>query len=234
MAITYINWTGEEENSAGTTLDGAVVLNIAAGDFLIGFCKWETSTSTIALSDGGSNGFTMFAVVKHATSNMWISIGYKLAATANATATITMTTGSSVGYRAFGVLQFRPDAEETVSLDAGPSTGQGTTAAIQSGDINTAGTDEVIFAGTGTYSANTPASPLIADAAADGGDGANNNYSYTWYKIFTGAQTGVHAQVTASGAMSWICDVLAFKSVAAGGGTIVPPAMNYYRRLRNN
>jgi hypothetical protein len=159
-------------------------------------------------------------------------MGYKIGATANGTATVRATLDAARTYRFLVVMQFRPDAGDTVAYDAGDSPANGLDTACQTGNISTTGDDEVVVSFYKQYSGTRTVSNVqIADAAADGQkeDGVNYN-ALMWYKLFTATQSNIHGQLTFNTSARWLADIVAFKSTAAGGATIYPPAFGHDMR----
>lgn len=218
MAFTFIALVTGTANGAGTTLDASSALNVAASDLLIAWCKSEASTSYAVAKNAGSpaNTFTFDVGDFVSSGGVADSFGYVLSAAADATATFRVTTSSS-SFRRFFVLQYRPDAGETVTKDtSNVGTGAGTAAA--SGVITTTGTDEVVVGGTGLGTGTDGSSQLINAVAATEPAGAPLSVDTdVWYRILTATFAGGTASVTLAQSVAWICNVIAFKSVAAGG-----------------
>jgi len=65
----------------------------------------------------------------------------------------------------------------------------------------------------------------IADAAADGSQAGGDQFdAWGWYKVFSGTQTGIHAQEAVSYS-NWVMMAMSFKSAADAGGVSVPKIM---------
>ena len=224
MALTFIASASGTSNSAGTTLDCSTTLNVAAGDLLVVTTCWEdaASTTTVAESAGG-NSFTMNTAGNDASN--YIRSGYVLSAAANSTSTFRMTS-DSVAFRRIIVMQFRPDASETVSLDAGPNAANVTTGSTQTtATITTTGTDEVVIANLKTYDPTSGyTSATIGGAAVDGSAtvGGSNDPAFMIYKLFTSTQSGITGVFTdtISDTEKSRMEILAFKSVAGGTVTV--------------
>jgi hypothetical protein len=231
MSLAYVASTTARATGSGTTLDTASSLNVQAGDLLIGVSVFFGSSTTVGMADtdGTTNVLTMLSVYN--SGNMNICLGYKLVAESDAAAIFRMTLGANKTYRDIWIYQFRPDSGDTLSLDTEGYSATGTGTAVQSGDFNTSGTDEIVIAGTYLNGGKSFSNQIIADAAADG-NLIGSTDGDTWYKLFTSGQTGIHAQETLSGSDSWIVAIAAFKSTAAAGGLSIPVAMHHYRMLR--
>lgn len=220
MAFIFIaSAVADSDSSPGTSLACSSPLDVAAGDLLVATLAWEDGTGgTLGVSDGASNIFTPTAEA-NGDAKSYKAFAYKLAATANAAATFTFTNSTSAPYRQVTVLQFRPDAGETVSLDPAASNPAMATAASGSapvsGNITTEGTDTIAVGTTKMYAAQDFSSAQIGDAAAVGAGADGDGYNFSWYTILTATMVAGHAQVTGSTGSSWVCGIMAFKSVAA-------------------
>lgn len=240
VASTYGPYTG---STSGTTLDAAATLNIAQNDLLVAIGRYYESSDegrviTFAENDG-DNSFTMIDRVVSTSGTRFARAGYVVVVNANETATIRMTLDGAVAYRSFIVMQFRPDAGETVTYDAGGAPAAGYDTTPLSGNISTTGTDELVVGLFGGGADKDITDTMqIADASAtgsQGGDAIATPYTAGWYKVFTETQTDIHAQAyyDIQGSGYWTMNCLAFKSEAVAGGSVVPIVMNYYRRLRS-
>lgn len=214
MGWTKISDAGAFDSSSGTSLSCTSTLNVAASDSLIVLVGWEGGDTTITVSDGGSNTFTIEPT--HVTG----VVGYILIASVNGTATFTATWGAERTWRRILVVQARPDSGETVTKDDGPADLIGSGTSIASDNINTSGTDEIIFGfGSAYFTGSTWSAQQIAGSAADASIfiSGRTDVCCVWYKIFTtDPGDGINATATKSGPGEWYGGILAFKSVAAG------------------
>ena len=224
MGFSFIASATGFYSPSGTILDCSSTLNIQEGDLIIAAAAWEDATAVATIAeDDDDNALTMLTLADD-TANFQ-RLGYKINAAANVAATFRMTLGTARAYRSITVLQFRPDAGETVTFDAGPSSASAVSSAVQSGNISTAGNDEVVVAFEKQYSSTTESDWLIGDVAADG-TVENQSWAWGWYKLFTTPQTDIHGQLTLGATPAWVCDIIAIKSeAAAGGGAVVPIIM---------
>lgn len=228
MAFTFVAMTGADtgdpdpSGTPGTTLDADASLNVQAGDLLICWAKWELAQgATLSMAkDTGSpaNAFTFDAAnrANHGNGELSSAFGYKVAASADATATFRLTHSATASYRRFFVLQFRPDSGDTVTKDGNGAIATGSSTAPNSGNITTTGTDEVVVGGYGEYSALTTSSELINGVSATEPTGSPRANSSVWYRILTATFTGGAASATLSGSQDWVCGAIAFKAVAGG------------------
>lgn len=204
--------------TTATVQDCTSSLNVAAGDLLvavIGFRTTARGITSIADTVGG-NTMTLTAVFPDSDSDQFMAMGYKIGAAANATATFRLTLDGEALKPSIVVLQFRPDAGDTVSLDTGPSDNIGTGSTLQTDDFSTTGDDEVVVCGKEAANSGS-ADTQIADAASDGAYSPAQNDIAGWYKLFTSTQSNIHGQ-QAIGYAHWTCAALSFKSVAAAVG----------------
>lgn len=222
MPWTLIASAENEAAASGTTLDALTSLNVAAGDVLVGAFKHEGSVDTMScasVSGAPANAFTFDAgdYISHANGDLHGIFGYRLSAAADAAATFRMTESAARPYRGMIIWQFRPDAGVTVSKD-GSNTGQGNSTAPTSGTISTTGTDEVVIGLYAQYSNIVLSAREINNVAADGFEDAVATDFSSWYRILTSTFSTGAADATQDFAFAWLCNVIAFTSVAGGSG----------------
>lgn len=229
MALTFVALvTGSEGSTSDTTVDASSSLNVAAGDVLIAFCKNESGSTTFAVAknDGsGDNALTFDAgdKVVHSNASLQASFGYKLSATADAAYTPRLTLGAARDFKWFKVLQYRPDAGETVTK-AASAAGQGNGTTISSGNASPTLTDGIAVGGYAEFVANNSANHQINGTATGvtvSQVGDTLNWGAVWRKEafssgFTGAATCTNLSA------DWIGAIIAFESAAAGGATTYP------------
>jgi lysophospholipase L1-like esterase len=215
VALAFI--ASASGTNTGTQIDCSSTLNLAVGDILVAAIAWQTGVSTVGIATTApADSFTMLATANYITRD-YQALGYVVVGTANAAATIRATMGTSrESY--LSVLQFRPDAGETITLEAGPSAGSaGSGSLLQSGNISPTGNDFVVVA-AGHNAAGFPLTgEQIADAAAAGY--VRNGKAGIWYSFFTANQTAIHGQASFADNDSWVCDILAIKSAGEAGPT---------------
>lgn len=234
MAIVYVSYIYGSATGSGTEVDSTAALTIESGDLLVAVVKWDGTTTTITsleATTSPANKMTMEAV--NDSTSICNAMGYKIGATGNTgeeTSTFKLTIGAEKTYRAFIIMQFRPDAGETVTKVAGPSMADGTGTALLSDTISPSGSDIVVTGGCSVYD-GTISDGLIGGNAADGVY-YRQTFAGMWYKIFNSAQTDIAAGATLSASQNWICDILGFNSAIAAAGGSVPIMAQYYRRLR--
>ncbi len=222
MAYTYVAMVSNYSDASITTLDTSASLNVASGDTLVAFVKWEGADTTVALAKStGSpaNNFTISAAskVNHGSGDLNSCMSYVLTASADATMTIRLTLGASRPYVRFGVLQFRPDGGDTIAFDVGAA-GSGNGTAVATSTFNTSGTDEIVVAGYGEYGTVTTSSELINAVAATEPTGSPiNTYTSIWYRILSATFTGGTASATAIGSTTdFVCSAIGIKATAGG------------------
>lgn len=230
MGFSYIAGLGAYQNASGTSLSLASTFNVAAHDVLVAWVHWEDGDGgTIAISDGGSNNFTMESV-SNDTYN-YGCFGLLLDAVANATATFTFTNSIGRIYRGLGVMQFRPDVGDIIAKDQS-AVGNGSGTSLVSGNITTTGDDEIVLGAGKDY---VGGSPFSAEQIGDiNATVAIDLYTLggIWYRILTATANNIHAQATANNG-AWICNIISVKATVAAGGLSIPVAMDIYRQRRN-
>ena len=236
MAWTPIASTYGYSVDSGTVLDAAATLHIEVGDVLCVYTGWMGDTTTIAVATSdAAETFSMSAVQMAGTRNGG-AIGWVQVGTHNAAATVRMTVGAARTKRAFSVMQFRPDAGDTVTYVAGPGAASASSgSAPTSANISPSGTDLLCFGGSYNAAGAGTANEQIGDVAADGTQDAGNSLG-GWYKLYTSNQTNIHAQSTFGDDDSWTCHIIALESAAGGGGEVSIAAYTTYfanMRLRN-
>ncbi len=232
MGFTHIaDATGYDVNS-GTTLDCSSTLHVEIGDLLVGVgCNYNGNSTFAMASTVPDNSFTMLTRLNN--TDIVAAVGYVVVSVHDVAATFRLTNGTARTYRSFIVMQFRPDAGDTVSIDGVQAIASGSSGTPQSGDIDTVAGDELLI---GTVAENGPtgmSERQLGDVAADGFVQCSGNWVSEFYRITADAQTGIHAQA-ATDNNRWVCGIVGFKSVAGGGGGIMKQASNYYRRLRTS
>jgi len=217
MAWAYVASAFADTAADGTTLDCTSSLNIEDGDIIVGFASFGGSDTTISIeaTSGAVNAFTISSHVT--TAAVFGAIGRKIEAVANATSTFRLTLGASRTYRSIFVMQYRPDAGETVTLEAGPAPGTGTGTLATSGAISPSGDDLMVVAGFRQYDQISSTYTIAGGAAT--GSVSDGIFGALWYKAFTSSQVGITATAALDN-QQWIIDILAFKSVAAAGVTL--------------
>jgi hypothetical protein len=226
LAFSYIHEVYASATASGDTLttnlggpgaDGK--LDVLAGDLLVGICTWESQNITATIQDdGATNVFTMEARINYLATT-YMQLGYRLIGQENDDTAFIFDPSANTAYRGIIIFQFRPDAGETVTVDAGQSGGSGNTNAPQSGDITTTGLDVVTIggfkewsdlSGTGSFQIGDIAATYSRNIAAVGNG--------LWYRILSATEANIHSQCLLTGAAQWVCDIISFKSVAAAGG----------------
>lgn len=213
MAYSFIALASATNDGSGATLDATASLNVQAGDLLIACCKWEGSDTTIAVaknSGSPANQFTFDSVdhIVFASSGAASGVGYLLSASADATATFTMTLGVAGTFRKFFVLQFR-HSTGAPSLKDGSNCAGGSSANLNSGNFSTTSSDGVAAGFYGNFSSNTTSSEQINGAASTEPTGSPLTSASCWYNILSGSFTNGAATASITSA-DWSCHGIAF------------------------
>jgi len=224
MAFTFIGAANGNNWTSSSTQDCGGALNVAAGDLLVAIIGYRSAGTISSVADTSAGNAMLVSDVTTQDVER-LAMAYKISAEANSSSTFRVTYSEAVLNPTIIVFQFRPDSGETVTNDTGPSAASGLDDAPQTANFTTTGTDEVVVAGLAKHYHATAAAMLIADAAADGSQAGGDQFdAWGWYKIFTSAQSNIHAQETTAYA-NWVMMAMSFKSEAAGGETVFKPLM---------
>jgi len=251
LGFSYVGCIWDWISGSGTTITTqhpAATIDVDAGDLIVAIGGWEDTVQDpiedITLSSASntlvpSNGTWATSITS--SGGNFLVMAYKITA-ANATESFTMTLPDAAPYRGIGIMVFRPDAGDTVTLDAnGANTGTGSGTDMQSANINTDYvSDNVIIGGAKWYSMGACTLETIAlataDAAVDLISSGSDCEMSMWYKSFTAIDPGDGISAYAKyggGTVAWVCDILAYKSVAAAGGSTIPRYKKYYDYRRS-
>jgi hypothetical protein len=212
MSWTFIASTSGY-NITGTTVDTDDTLHLEVGDVVIANLSWAAGASTIGIATTlGDDAFTLQSTVNYSTRN-FMALGHVVIGVHNETATLRGTLATAQNNLILTVMQFRPDAGETVSVVAGPSpASNGSGSAPITGNISPTGDDLLVFAGVQNAAGVTSSNEQIADAVAAGY--VRRSRGSIFYSLFTASQTNIHAQSTFGDDDSWVTDILALASTA--------------------
>lgn len=232
MAWSLVDYAVGDYWSTASTLDTTDSLNVAAGDLLVAYVGFDTTSraiSSIQATSGNANAMTVSSISNINTT--YGAIAYKINADANATATFRLTLDGTANQPGIVVMQFRPDSGDTVTLDSGPSGTTGTSETPTSASFNTAGTDEVVVCGRYAHYKTGSAQKVGSDNADAAYSSGTEIDVSAWYKILNATKSGITCQETI-GYADWVCDYLAFKATAPAGGSVVPKIVILRRRDR--
>ena len=214
--VTHVQGAGSETPSGSS---GAVTLNgITAGNLIVVFVRWESGDATPSVSDGTT---TFTAGTKKFQSPLYGQYFYLLSANSG-NKTITATMGATRDWIHVFAVEFHATgawAFDTSAIDGG----SGTT--INSGNINTTGTEEVVFGMYGTGGVGTTSSEQINGVAAtEDATYSPTGNSSVWYRILSATFSGGAASATVA-SQNWVCAVVAFKVPPA---VTIPVLMHHY------
>jgi hypothetical protein len=218
MSMTYVAGVSNAATGSGTTLDCSATLHVEIGDLLIGVGVWEDTSrvGTIADSDGSTNVLTMLTLAAGPTTKNYMRFGWKVADTHVEAETFRLTLNGAATYRAIMVMQFRPDAGDTLSVEAGPSPVAGSSTASSSGDITVSEADNVVVSCHKNWTIKTYSGILIGGAAVTGTVTPTGGWACMSYML--GVSGTVDGDATLSANADWLSDILAIKSIAAEEG----------------
>jgi hypothetical protein len=215
---------------SGTYCDMPALSSVAAGDLVVALIATydNVTVSTVRDSDGSTNSMTI--LTRYNSGAMYFTWAYKIGASAKSNEVFRVTfSGNPPNGAAIVIVQDRPPSGKTISLDVNPANANGSANTIASASFSTSGDDEYVIGGAFLEDGATSfSSELIAAGAADNYERLVFSGSYfidVWQKAFTEAQSSKTAQVTKAGTTNWTASAIAFKAVAAAGGSAVPKIM---------
>jgi hypothetical protein len=191
---------------SGTTLS-VPLTGVQAGSLLVAYVKWEgPAGAALTLSDGTST-FTADPVVSLANGDLHGGFYYLLSSSASGTVTYTATWNTARPYRRMMIYEYSYSGGAVVFDASNRAAGTGT---LNSGNITTTGTEEIVFGAYGEYHATPTSTERINGVAAD--QVVRASWASMWSKSFTAPFTGA---ATANAGPEWIGSVIAFKRTAA-------------------
>lgn len=216
MAWTYVASTFAYVYASGTSVDAEASLHIEVGDVLVISVGSYGADTTVAVATTVPNdSFTM--LTHNSGTRALHAMGWVVVGTHDEAAVIRATLGEARSKLCFSVLQFRPDAGDSISLAAGNYTGTGTGIDLQSGNISPVGGDLLVVSGGYIRDCGSPSNNCqIGDVSRDGQQMSANSEGL-WYKLYTSDQTNIHGQASSNDSDEWHCDIIALESAAAGG-----------------
>ena len=225
MALSFVAVATGTSDSNGSSI-AAGALNVAAGDLLVGYVRYDVGTTpVITMSDGGSNVFTIDGPTEQG-GLVGGCFGWKINAAASASCVITALFSQDASYFRFYVLQFRPTADtESLEPAAGnPVWGNGQSTAALTGNMSPSGSDLVCIGAVSCYGQDVFSAEQINDTVDDATQ-SSIAYAETFYSILGEGFTDGHAQATLGSSDHWVCGLISFKSVSAGGVSV--PAIEH-------
>jgi hypothetical protein len=214
MTLAFVQSNSSSTDLTGTT-QAVTLTGVGAGHLLVCWLKHEGASTTYSLSDGTST-FTNGTIINHANGDLHGLWMYLLVGNSG-DLTYTVTLGATRPFRRLHIWEFSYTG--TASLDT-QNTGSGNGATPVSGAITTTGTDAVVLGSYGEYNAGIVSAPVINGVAADGSRINSPALSFvaTWYTLETATFAGGTASCSLTIADDWLCNVLALKTDAGGGG----------------
>jgi len=198
-----------------------VVANVNAGDTIASIADTEGNTySTPRRYGSTSKAITLCWAQSKGTE-------------ANNVVTVTMDASGTAEWKLLTIYVATPDSGETLSEDGYAGAYAAWQTSHSSGNFTTAGTDVFSVAGASPNSATPTWSSQVIGADSDGtSQNTGGTHIETWHKIFASAQTDIAAEATSSAGCDAAIAVIAVKSVAAGGGLLIPVAQYYHNQAR--
>jgi len=220
-AITVVQAANGNNVSAAAT----VAITVTTGNLLYVIAGFDAggagcSTTTITMSDTGSNTYT--AISGYVSQSYNCSRNYYVANATGGSITITMATSTEPGYKVFVVYEVSGLAT-TSPLDTSSSNTTCSASPCASASFSTAQADEIVFISAtnyygGAWSAGTigGAAGTIASNGSYAGGTAGGNAASS-YKIFTSTQSSITGDIAQAGTIYTNLHMAAFKMAAAGG-----------------
>jgi hypothetical protein len=203
-------------NATGTNDSGiaSVTMTVPAGGLVVLWHKWEGSGSISSISDGTSS-LSSGTKKDHANGDMHGQFWYLLVGNSGSK-TFTPTGSGSVSFGRCRAACFTYGG--TASLDV-QNQGTGTSTALNSGNITTTGTLEVVLGGYAEYSGEFvdtgDGSPKINAVTATGiptTAPSADPTTWAWYRILTATFAGGASTATLTGSREWVGNVISFKT----------------------
>lgn len=228
MAYAFRGSGTNAANSSGTVLIAGSVGSVAAGDLVICWTRYEGADTTTTVSDGTST-FTPATRYSHGVGLVG-QFHYLLASVATGVVSCTQTLTAARQFRAITTMVFSKTGTPTFDAENGAT---GTSASLNSGNIATADTDEVVVGGYSNFGGGLPTSEQINGVAATAVVDDPNSLGSMRYRILT-STFGAGAATGSISSFEWVCAILAIKATAGGGGgSVVPVLMRQYRQRKS-
>ncbi len=186
---------------------GLGVLNVQAGDLLVGFLKWETSNGgTVGISSVSGappNAFSMGSLVFNTTvGDLWTMSGWVLAAAADPAATFQGTFSSGVNYRRIAIAQFRGEVGKTFSMVTSASGFGAASTTLQTSSFSAGQADQLLIMGTGLYGSTSYSTTTFGGVAATQPVGSPIDNTLVSY-LMSGSVSSIIAECTTAAGFEW-------------------------------
>ena len=206
MSYSLVQRVASTGGYASSTTIALAITGVASGSLLVVAAKYEAATGVSFTCADGTHTYIEGTLVEHSGGGLASRMFYVLAATAG-DYTVTVTFGSAKAYRAMIIEEYSYTGG-TISFDTEPTSGNGTSTALATGNMTTTGTDELVVAGYGLTNGTTSAH-LVNSAAADGA--YQSAYQIGTFNRAVAATFTGNASCTLDGSNSWCISALAFK-----------------------
>ena len=214
--LTFGQSQGVSSDASGTTL-AVQLTGVTPGSLIVAYVKWEgTATGTVTLSDGVST-FTTDTLNSAANSDLHGRFYYLLASSASGTVTYT-TTWSARQVRTGSCWCIDTHTEGRRFERSNRATA--TRGSLNTGNITTTGSEEVVFAAYGEYSVSNTTNER--SQRAGGGSRPRADDASMWSKTFTAPFTG--SATATDNSPPWIGNMIAFKHSVVTPNT--PPTIS--------
>lgn len=218
---SFVGSGGNGNTASGTTLT-FTISGVSIGDLVVVTAKWETTDTTISVSDTASTFVdALVGVHKVDAGGAATTILYTLASATSGVVTYTVTWGVAKTFRDIGGMAYTPPS--LPSLDGTAVSTIGSSTACSSGNITTTSVDGLGFG----YYGETGGVPNVATASINGVVNeqivtfGSNARGELWSRSYSAGFTGAATMTIVSN--PWSCGVVAFKP----SGVVASP-----RRMR--
>lgn len=210
MSWTFVGTGRNGIAGSGTTITASIV-GVHVGDVIVAATKWESTNTTVAVSDG-TTSLTETTAAHRLRNAGSITTHYLLSSAVSGTVTYTATFGVAMTFKDFGVMAFTPTANSTVTVDGTPvSSAASGSANLATQNITTTGTDGMGFADYGETGASISATKINGVAAQQDLTFGGAPNSRLWAASYISGFTG---NATATTASSWVADFICFTATA--------------------
>lgn len=217
MGFTNTNgavWASSAD-TVSVTLSG---VNVLAGDLVTVLVGWGEDGLTTDVTDGT----TTFTPAGLNTGGPWLHANlqffYLLSSVATGLPTYTFTATGCVFPMIF-VWVWTPTATPIFDDQVySAGVGFGGSASVDTGNLTTSGSDELVIAGALNENSSTPWSSYLIGGGAPDAQFEFFSSTFTigsWFKSITGTVNGT---VTLNSAQKWIANAISFKLPPVGGG----------------
>lgn len=209
-SFSFVNKTHSSSSGSSTT-QSVTLGSVVAGNLVVVGWKSEGSNSTVSGISDGTSSLVVDGQTNHANSDVRWGFGHILSSVASGSVTYTVT--HNIANTFFWTFAMQFSKAGSVSLDV-ENGSQGTSTAVNSGNVTTTAAVSLALGGYSHYNAVTISSLLIGGSAADGSEAATPAVSESamWYRILSSIMTNGAASGTLNSSSEWVSRILTFKA----------------------